>query len=208
MPRSDALRLDDRRRQASITGVDGVGAGDTGIMDLIVTSNGFKSGTGRPRPLARKGAAAAQQRGEHQKCRNAAANIRIIGADDPPGGAGALVRGGNVSPEALLAAGRAVEARFVHPTGILGTELRARVIREDQAVAHVARVGFIGVLAAPIEVGSDIRPNATGLHGADNTQNHQPNRSNGAISPAYLNAKTRICVTDHVQRAACASIRR
>ena len=118
MPRSDALRLDDRRRQASITGVDGVGAGDTGIMDLIVTSNGFKSGTGRPRPLARKGAAAAQQRGEHQKCRNAAANIRIIGADDPPGGAGALVRGGNVSPEALLAAGRAVEARIVHPAGI------------------------------------------------------------------------------------------
>ena len=57
----------------------------------------------------------------HDRDINAAVNIRIIGTGGSPGGAGTAgthARGGNVSPEALLAAGRAVETRIVHPAGI------------------------------------------------------------------------------------------
>ena len=57
----------------------------------------------------------------HDRDINAAVNIRTIGTGGSPGGAGTAgthARGGNVSPEALLAAGRAVETRIVHPAGI------------------------------------------------------------------------------------------
>mgnify|MGYP006897427184 CR=1 FL=1 len=57
-----------------------------------------------------------------------------------------------MSPLALLAAGRAVEARIVHPTGILGTELRAR------GVAKTKRTGC----SHAIQPGSEERNSGIG----------------------------------------------
>ena len=94
------------------------------VIDRWAPSSKVCSGCGHKLdalPLSVRHWVCPQCEASHDRDINAAVNIRTIGTGGSPGGAGAAgthARGGNVSPEALLAAGRAVEARIVHPTGI------------------------------------------------------------------------------------------
>ena len=92
------------------------------IIDRWAPSSKACSGCGHKLdalPLSVRHWVCPQCEASHDRDINAAVNIRNIGTGGSPGGAGCAgthARGGNVSPEALLAAGRAVEARIVHPT--------------------------------------------------------------------------------------------